>query len=172
MSSDAAARIELTRERLRLAMSPPPPPDRGRPNDGTVPFLDRTFFDRVKQWPVLGVVVDALESWWTHHPLRPMAHVAVEASNAVVQPLARRNPIALVAAAALVGAGLVWSKPWRWIFSSALFAGLVPQVASKVVSNLPIESWMTMVGAALAQPRARPPGGEPSSLERAADAAL
>lgn len=162
--SDAALHIEMTRERLRRAMLPAPveeaPP-------GTAPPL----FDRVKHFPVIGVVLEALDGWWSNHPLRPVAQVAVEASNAVVQPLAKRNPLILVMGAAAVGAALVWSRPWRWLFGSALFAGLVPQVATRVVSNLPIESWMTMLGTALAQP-AVPADAAPAPMKGATDPPL
>jgi hypothetical protein len=144
--SDAALRIELTRERLRRAMLPAPIPEEEGIADHAPPL-----FDRIKHFPLIGVVLEALDGWWSNHPLRPVAQVAVEASNAVVQPLAKRSPLALVVGAAVVGAALVWSRPWRWLFGSALFAGLVPQVATRVVSNLPIESWMTMLSAALAQ---------------------
>ena len=146
------ARIELTRARLRAAMMPPPPKPKGTPRAASM-----FSAERIKHLPVIGTVIEALQAWWFNHPLRPMASVAVEASSALVEPVATRHPLALVGGAALFGAALVWSKPWRWMFGSALFAGLVPQVASRVVSNLPVESWMTMLGTALAQPPARKP---------------
>jgi hypothetical protein len=145
LKSDPSVRIGLTRERLRLAMLPPQRTHEAKP---------------AASLPVIGTIVEAIQSWWFNHPMRPVASVAVEASNAVVQPLAQRNPLALVAGAAALGALFVWSKPWRWLFGPALFAGLVPQVASRVVSNLPIESWMTMLGTALSQ-RPRSASTEP-----------
>jgi hypothetical protein len=146
LKSDPSARIELTRARLRLAMMPP---DRAHAARPAASFMSAAH---LKELPVIGTIIEAIQSWWFNHPMRPVASVAVEASNAVVQPLAQRNPFALVAGAAALGALFVWSKPWRWLFGPALFAGLVPQVASRVVSNLPIESWMTMLGTALSQP--------------------
>jgi len=135
--SDAAQKVEQTRARLRTAMSPPPPPERR-----TLPNGKRPIFDRVKRIPFLGVVVDAVESWWVHHPLRPMSHVVGQASTTAIKPLAQSNPLSLVAGAAVAGAVLVWSRPWRWLIRPALFAGLVPQIASRIVARIPVESWM------------------------------
>jgi len=146
--SEALDRIEASRARLRLAMTPPPPnPADDRASRST------SWLDKLGAVPLVHAVVDSVSAWWSHHPLRPVTQVAGEASNAMVKPIAQRNPLALVAVAAAVGASLAWSRPWRWIFRSALFAGLVPQLASRVVSNLPIESWMTMVGSALSRSR-------------------
>ncbi|MEO5775008.1 MAG: hypothetical protein ABIQ32_12950 [Sphingomicrobium sp.] len=110
-----------------------------------------TWFDRLSAWPAVHAVVESVQSWWGHHPMRPVAHVALEASNAVARPLAHRHPLTLMLAAAAAGAALAWFRPWRWIFRSALFAGLVPQLASRVVATLPLESWMSMVASALSR---------------------
>ena len=61
--------------------------------------------------------------------------------------------IGLMLVAGVAGAGLAWTRPWRWIFRSALFAGLVPQLVARFASSLPIESWMSMVGASMSQRR-------------------
>lgn len=156
----ARDRLEESRTRLRLAMSPPPPAQTQPSNLGA-----QTWLHKLGAVPLVHAVLDSVGSWWSHHPLRPVAAMANEASNAVVKPVAQRNPMTLVVVAALVGAGLAWSRPWRWIFRSALFAGLVPQLASRVVSNLPIESWMTMMGSALST---RSP--EPAPRDAAAEA--
>lgn len=147
--SEALARIEASRERLRLAMLPPPPKaaDPGAPRPASL-------LHRLSALPLVNAVIESVTSWWVHHPLRPVAQIAGEASNAVVRPIAQRNPLLLVLAASVIGAALAWTRPWRFIFRSALFAGLVPQLAARVVSHLPIESWMSMVGASLSQ---RPP---------------
>jgi hypothetical protein len=137
--SDAVIRIETSRARLRLAMLPPPPTAKGAPE------TTRSWWSRMSRIKTISAVVESVEAWWANHPLRPVAGVAVEASDAVIQPLAKRHPLALVGVAALAGASLVWSRPWRWALRSALFAGLLPQLASRVVSSLPIESWINMV---------------------------
>ena len=146
--SEARDRIETSRARLRLAMTP-----RAPDMPAKHPSSSPSWLDRLGALPLVHSVVDSVGSWWSHHPLRPITEVAGEASSAMVKPVAKRHPLALVAGAALVGAALAWTRPWRWVFRSALFAGLVPQLASRVVSHLPIEAWMTMVGSALSTGR-------------------
>jgi hypothetical protein len=85
--------------------------------------------------------------------MRPLVHVASEASNAVVRPIAQHNPVALVVAAGLVGAVFAWSRPWRWALKPALFAGLLPQLVSRVVANLPLESWLAVLGSTVSGTR-------------------
>lgn len=156
--SAAIDRIEASRQRLLLAMSPPP----SEPANPTGRAPD--WFNRLKATPTVSAVLESLSAWWVNHPLRPLTVVATEASEAVARPVARRHPLALVAAAAGVGAALAWARPWRWIFRSALFAGLAPQLASRVLASLPLESWLAMAGAGRARsemsPKARPASTE------------
>ena len=152
----AIERIEASRARLRLAMVPPPALA-SEPRDDS-------WLAKFKHLPAVDLVTDALRDWWSRHPLRPFTLVAVEASDAVVKPLARRHPLTLVLVAGVVGAALAWSRPRRWIFRSALFAGLIPQLASQMVSKMPIESWMNVLGAALsATPAKSATTGTPGS---------
>ena len=146
--SEALARLEASRTRLRLAMLPPPAaePSTSAPHG-------ESLLHKFSALPLVSAVTESVSAWWSHHPMRPVAHIATEASNAVVKPIAQRNPWALVLTAGVIGAGLAWTRPWRWIFRSALFAGLVPQLAARVASSLPIESWMSMVGAAVSPRR-------------------
>ena len=152
----ATERIELSRARLRAAMSPPPPQASGA---GSV---QTSWLQRLKQLPVISLVLESLDAWWTSHPLHAAGQVAAEASSAVVRPVARRHPLVLVLVSGIAGALVVWSRPWRWALRPSLLAGLAPQFASRVVANLPIESWMTLLGAALAQPAARARSATPS----------
>ncbi len=137
----AAARLALSRERLRTVMLERSAPKRkaeAQRAAGAAP----SWLDRLKDIPGAGVMIDAVSSWWSNHPLHAVGVLAAGAARASVQPLAQRNPVGLVLLAALLGAALVWSRPWRWLLKPALFAGLVPQIASKVVSHVPFESWM------------------------------
>ncbi len=126
-----------------MALFPPPA------SANSSPETTRSWWSRVSRIKTISAVAESVQAWWANHPLRPVASVAVEASDAVIQPLAGRHPLALVGIAALAGASLVWSRPWRWALRSALFAGLIPQLASRVVSSLPIESWINMVSSTL-----------------------
>ena len=76
-----------------------------------------------------------VHQWWEHHPLRLATHVTADAAKALVQPVAQRHPVALVAGAAAVGALVVWSQPWRWLLTPALVAGLLPKVISHLATT-------------------------------------
>lgn len=95
--------------------------------------------------PGARIVIDVITSWWTQHPLRVVAMVGQEAGNAAMKPTAQRHPLLLAVGAFILGAALVRLKPWRWGLNKVLLAGLLPQLISKVVSELPISSWVDMV---------------------------
>lgn len=136
---NAVERLEVSRARLRIAMLPPTALPSHAPATGALAWLER-----LKHQPTVAIVIDTLQSWWSRHPLRAAVHVASEAGNAVARPIAQHNPIALVLVAGVAGAVLAWSRPWRWALKPALFAGLMPQLISRVVANLPLESWLAV----------------------------
>lgn len=143
----ALDKLQVSRERMRLAMLPPPAPEPPAPRLPGDPWAQpREWVHRLREFRYVNEVVSFVETWWATHPMRPVLHVAEEAGNAVARPVAQRSPLTLVLGAAAVGAGLAWVRPWRLLFRSALFAGLVPQLASRLVSRLPLESWMSMAG--------------------------
>lgn len=149
--SAALDRLAASRERLRAAMTPAPTPP-GGPVQGR-----NSWLDKFAELPMVHAVSESLATWWVRHPVRPLARFAGEASSAALQPVAQRNPLLLVAGAAVAGAAVAWLRPWRWIFQSAVLAGLLPQLASRMVSRLPIESWISMIGSVLATNRAAQP---------------
>ena len=106
------------------------------------------WLERLKDQPSIALVIDALQSWWSRHPMRAVEHVASEATNAVARPIAQHNPVLLVVAAGVLGIVFAWSRPWRWALKPALFAGLMPQLVSRVVANLPLESWLAAFSSA------------------------
>jgi hypothetical protein len=119
----AAQRLAASRERMRLSMTRQPAAADG----GTAPVLD------------------ALQEWWASHPLHVAGVVAADAAKTLIRPIAQRHPIALVAGALLLGGMLVWAKPWRGILKPALLAGLLPQLLSKAMAVVPIESWLAVL---------------------------
>ena len=154
----AVQRIEASRARLRHAMQPPPArPDKAA-TSGPLAWLQR-----LKEQPSIAVIIDALQSWWSRHPMRPLIQVASDASNAVARPIASHNPVALVAAAGLIGIVFAWSRPWRWALKPALFAGLMPQLVSRVVAQLPLESWLAAFGSTAPESGTRTEPGRNSS---------
>jgi hypothetical protein len=144
-------RLELSRARLRTAMSPPPPPTA---SDAARNKIGRRYswLRRLRDLPVVALVVESLGAWWANHPLHAAGQVAAQASGAVVRPVAARHPIALVLGAGLAGVLLVWSRPWRWALRPALLAGLAPQFTARVLAHLPVESWLTLLASTLSAP--------------------
>ena len=119
-----AERLALSRERLRhvLAGTADATADR-RGTYGAGPW-----WRELRALPGAGIVIDAVQQWWARHPLRATTLVALNAAQAVVQPLARTHPLALIAVAFVVGAVLTQRRPRNWVLKPALFAGLLPQL--------------------------------------------
>lgn len=131
--STAIERLEASRARLRAVMSP----SRRRVAERG-DLSSPGWLMRVENLPGVRAIVNALKSWWTRHPLRPVVTLAHQTTDAFVTPVAQSHPIAMVSAGLLLGALMVTVRPWRWGLKRVLFAGLVPQL----VSNLPIDSWL------------------------------
>jgi len=135
-------RLARSRERLRHVLAPPARPA-AAPSAGSG---GKSWEERLRDIPGMATVIDVVKVWWQQHPLHAVSIVAGEVGRTTLRPIASRHPLALVGVAMLAGAVLAWARPWRWALRSALFAGLAPQVASRVVASLPIESWLTMLG--------------------------
>ena len=135
-------RLERSRERLRLVLAPPPRPAA----DASASGSGKSWEQRLRDIPGLAVAIDVVKVWWQQHPLHAASIVAAEVGRATLRPAANRHPMALVALAMVAGAVLAWARPWRWALRSALFAGLLPQVTSRVVASLPIEAWLKVLG--------------------------
>ena len=151
-------RLALSRERLRQAMRDGAAPP-GRASQRATGSAT-AWFDSLNSIPGAGIVIEAVRTWWARHPLRIASLVASDAANAVVRPLARSNPIGLMLGALLLGGLFAWSRPWRWILTPALFAGLLPQIVSKAMASVPAQSWMAVL-ASLTQEQQKP-AQEPS----------
>ena len=78
-------------------------------------------------------------------PLHIAGLFARDAVEAAVQPLAQRNPLGMVLGAALAGAVLVWSRPWRWLLTPALLATLLPQLAARAFKQGAPIPWMKLL---------------------------
>jgi hypothetical protein len=117
-------RLARSREQLRHALGGTSSTSQTQ----AAPGPGRAWWHELRALPGAGIMVDAVQQWWTRHPLRATTLIAVDAAQAVVQPLARSHPLALVTGAFVVGALLAWRRPWGWNLKPALFAGLVPQL--------------------------------------------
>lgn len=87
------------------------------------------------------------------HPLRLVTSMLGALFGARLQPLAQRHPIALVLGAAVAGALLVRSRPWRWRVVPALVGGLLPLLVRKAVALTPSADWLAVIAALAAAPR-------------------
>lgn len=147
----ASDRLALSRQRLRQAMLDIATPA-STPRHGVSALA---WLDSLKDIPGAHVVIEAVSTWWAQHPLRVAAVVAGNGVNAVVRPMAQRHPAGLILGALIFGAMFAWSRPWRWILTPALFAGLLPQLFSKALANVPAGSWMSLLST-LTPDRQRP----------------
>lgn len=148
-----ADRLAESRERLRQAMQtivkPPQRASSGGASSSLFGATGSAWLDSLKTVPGINVIVEAVSSWWMRHPLYLASGVAGEAARAALQPVAQKNPVALVLGALIFGAVLVWTRPWRWIARPALLAGLFPQVLSKVIAHAPVSSWMSVLSSVI-----------------------
>jgi hypothetical protein len=149
----ASERLTQSRELLQQALQTLADPQSGVA-DQRVDGAATDWLSILKSIPGVGVVTDAVRSWWRQHPLYAAGVVLADTAKAVVLPLAQRHPLALVAGGFLVGGLLGWTRPWRWIVTPALLAGLLPQLLSKAAVAVPPSSWMTILATLLKQPEA------------------
>jgi hypothetical protein len=148
------ARLALSRLHLRQAMhdlagNRSAGPDRG-PGRRPAP----AWLAALQSLPGIGAVVEAMRSRWARHPLRVVTLVAGDAADNLLRPTARRHPLGLVAGAAVLGGLFAWSRPWRWALTPTLFAGLLPPLLFKGMAQVPVQSWLSLLGSVLHSQRA------------------
>lgn len=94
--------------------------------------------DHGRQEPISvgGIVGEVVGEWWAEHPLHTTATLAMAASRSAIVPLVRRHPAAVLGSAAVVGAMLVWARPWRWLLRPALILGVASQLAARTMTRM------------------------------------
>lgn len=169
----AAERLAASRERLRDWMLQADGRLERRRRAAAAEAEGRSvpLLDRVREMPVIGVIIDVLTGWWASHPLQPVASLAHGVVRNTVAPMARRHPFAVVAGAFVVGVVLVRFRPWRWIVKPALFAGLAAQLVSRVVASVPLESMLEAMTSSRQRREPAPPEANPGLDAPPADAA-
>ena len=154
-ATEACARLEQTREALRLALgelAKPAAPVLQRPSTGWMGALWR----RLKTTPGTRTVVQGVTNWAEHSPLSGVAAFAFAAVNAALRPIAQRGPLRLVLVAMAIGGVLTWSRPWRRIVTPAMVAAVLPQLVLNAVGGMPRLSWMAFLSALVDRQPVRP----------------
>lgn len=130
----ANERLIQSREQLRHALrqASSPPDSVGDAHAGLFPV---GLIANLQGTPGVSVLLDLAQSWWARQPARVALALAAETATVVLAPVAQRHPYGLVSGAAAVGALLVWVRPWRWLCTSALLAGVLPKLISEAVSR-------------------------------------
>jgi hypothetical protein len=148
----ASERLILSRERICQAMRDQVSPNSGvsKPGAGA-----STWLDFLTSTPGANVLRQAVNAWWTAHPLRVVCMSAAGAIKTLVEPLAQRHPIGLTAGAAVVGAIVVQIRPWRWLLKPVLFAGLLPQIVVTAAAQVPAKSWIKMLASLMQQTKTK-----------------
>lgn len=125
----AVERLTQSRERLRLAIHARTSPSKTSPHPPeSVAAFASDWLSSVKAIPGANLLLEFVEDWWSKQPLHMAFTQLAKAANGALRPVSQKHPYALVFGAAAVGALLVLARPWRWISTSALVAGLVPAI--------------------------------------------
>jgi len=147
---DAAHRLALSRERLRLAMRQDGGADGSVDRSASTQSADSAdptregswpnWLNRMRESPALEVLFEVIRQRWQRHPLRLAAQVAGDLADGWIKPVAREHPIRLVVGALVVGAVVAWARPWRLLPSPARWSVLAMPIVSKAVALVPLES--------------------------------
>lgn len=161
----AADRLAASRERMRQAMQAAGAAEA----TGRQPAAPAWgWLQSLESVPGAGVVIKAVRTWWAQHPLRIAGMAAGQAAKAVIQPLAQRHPLGLVVGAALLGGLVVVTRPWRWMFRPALFAGMLPRLFQGAAAQLTAQTWTTLLFGLLQEPnQPNPDRAAPSETTQA-----
>lgn len=114
----ASERLAASRERLRLSLQTTASAAGARAAPGsTTAWLGPLLAN-----PGAALAFQALQAWWSGHPLRAVGQGAAAAADVALRPIARRHPVALVLGAGLLGGLMAWIRPWRWLPAPSLLA--------------------------------------------------
>lgn len=129
-----AERLAQSRERLRQAMRPPDAPG-GSAEHPSHTSRSPDWLLKLRAAPAARLLVSVFENWWARQPMRVALTLAAETGAVMLQPTAQKYPFKLVLGAAAAGSLLMWVRPWRWISTTALLAGLIPPLVAEVLKR-------------------------------------
>ena len=177
----AVAGLAVSRERLRLALSPPADigqgavDAQGRPQAGVWPLSLAGWWRRgrraLQAWPVADLAAGLLQDWWQHHPWRSTGQQLAETARQAALPLVRRHPLSALLGAFVLGAALVAGRAWCWpavraIRPAATRRGrrwLVAQLTNPTVQTALISTVMLVVKQLSAQRATAAPTATPAA---------
>ncbi len=104
--------------------------------------------------PIVGPVIESAVSWWANHPLHAVADLFIRSNTSATDPqkqsLTQRHPLAMLLGAVALGALLIWARPWRFgLLRRAVYAGLVPQMVSSLLSRVSGDGLLDLVNSVL-----------------------
>ena len=126
-AAGACERLAQSRERLRQALQKDAIPSTQANQQHREP-LAFDWLAPLEAVPEAKLLLTIFRAWWVKQPLPLALTLAAQTAHVVLQPIAKRHPFRLVASAAVRGGALVMLRPWRWMFTPALMAGLLPQL--------------------------------------------
>lgn len=134
----AIERLTQSRERLRQAIHARVSPSKTSPHppENATAFA-ADWLSSVKAIPGANLLLELVEDWWSKQPLHVAFTQLAQAASGALRPVAQKHPYALVIGAAAVGALLVLARPWRWVSTSTLVAGLVPAIVAAAMKLMP-----------------------------------
>ena len=177
----AVAGLAVSRERLRLALSPPADigqgavDAQGRPQAGVWPLSLAGWWRRgrraLQAWPLADLAAGLLQDWWQHHPWRSTGQQLAETARQAALPLVRRHPLSALLGASALGAALVAGRAWCWpavraIRPAATRRGrrwLVAQLTNPTVQTALISTVMLVVKQLSAQRTTAAPTATPAA---------
>lgn len=155
---DAVARLEQSRLRLRqhlIALN-------GHEDGPAGSRPPSAWLDSLKSIPLIGMALDTLSGWWSQHPLRVVVTLVAASAASAARPVTQRHPTWTLFGALALGGLVMWARPWRFApLRRAVYAGLLPQLVSKVLSRLPTDGWMTLAESLLRRDPPAPATGNP-----------
>lgn len=162
----ATERLEQSRERLRQYLESRRPRQRTTA-DGEAP----SWLDKLRENPISAGVAEAVGAWWEKHPLNKVFMVGESALHDNVAPFARRHPLTLVAAGAVVGALLYRTRLLRRALKPALFAGLTTQIVMHLIDRVPLSAAFDFFGRARGEAPGEntAPAGDPTTAPSEGD---
>ena len=157
---EALARLDRSRARLKVALTPKPPPAAGPTPRSFGPMRRARGWLRAQPWgtlldPIVGAANQAVMDWWKRQPVVRSALLAKSTLSAELSPLVRRYPIPAVLLTAMLGAVAVRSGVWRWravrrsslMLASQLRRVLVGQLGSPAMQSLLLGAVVSYVAA-------------------------